>query len=311
MRKITLIFLVLAMHFGTVSLAQSIDTVTNVNQDTVKLWKKSFNAGINLNQASFSDNWKAGGVNSIGVNTHLNYRALYEKNRMSWDNAFEFLYGFVNLSDQSPSFRKTNDRIFLDSKVGYDLNDNWELFGAMNFQTQFANGFQYERVGGLDTDEERLISGFLSPAFITTSWGFQYEVEKFFRLRLSPFSPRITIVRNENVSINVPENYGVPIGETVRYEWLAFQMMADFDKDIAENLNLKFRYLMFANYEVLDFNTIDHRLDITITAKVNRFLNVNLGAIVLYDIDQDAAVQFSQALSIGIAYTFKNFEDKK
>lgn len=276
--------------------------------DTVSLWKTTLNTGININQASFSDNWKAGGVNSIGVNTYLNFRALYEKEKFSFDNAVELLYGFVNLSDQRPSFRKTNDRIFLDSKIGYKLNDEWDLFGSLNFQTQWADGFRYERGTG-DRDEEILISGFFAPAFITTSWGLQYEPAKFFRLRLAPFSPRITIVNNADIITNVPENYGVAPGETVRYEWLAFQMMADFDKDIAENLNLKFRYLMFANYETLAFKTIDHRLDLSMTAKVNKFLNVNLTAIVLYDIDQDKDIQLSQALSVGFAYTFKNHKE--
>jgi hypothetical protein len=286
----------------------SVNIVVAQEADSISLWKTTLSTGININQASFSDNWKAGGVNSIGVNTYLNFRALYEKDRISFDNAVELLYGFVNLSDQRPSFRKTNDRIFLDSKVGYKLNETWDLFGSLNFQTQWADGYRYERGTG-DRDDEFLISGFFAPAFITTSWGLQYEPAPFFRLRLAPFSPRITIVNNADIITNVPENYGVEPGETVRYEWLAFQMMADFDKDIAENLNLKFRYLMFANYETLAFKTIDHRLDISMTAKVNKFLNVNLTAIVLYDIDQDADIQLSQALSVGFAYTFKNHKD--
>ena len=80
---------------------------------------------------------------------------------------------------------------------------------------------------------------------------------------------------------------------------------------MAENLNLKFRYLMFANYETLDLQTIDHRLDIGLTARVNRFMNVTLGGILIYDYDQDSEVQLAEAFSLGIAYTFQNFEEKK
>ncbi|MCC5932205.1 MAG: DUF3078 domain-containing protein [Cyclobacteriaceae bacterium] len=300
MKTIFMLIFAMALCITNFAMAQE--------EDSLSLWKTTLNMGVNINQASFSDNWKAGGVNSIGVNTFLNFRAVYEKDKISWDNAVELLYGFVNLSDQNPSFRKTNDRIFLDSKVGYKLSETWDLFGSLNFQTQWADGFRYERGTG-DRDEEILISGFFAPAFLTTAWGLQYEPAKFFRLRLAPFSPRITIVNNADIIANVPENYGVAPGETVRYEWLAFQMMADFDKDIAENLNLKFRYFMFANYETLAFKTIDHRLDLSMTAKVNKFLNVNLTAIMLYDIDQDKDIQFSQALSVGFAYTFKNHKD--
>lgn len=105
--------------------------------------------------------------------------------------------------------------------------------------------------------------------------------------------------------------YGVNVSESTRYEWLAFQMQAEFNKDIAQNLNLKFRYLMFANYETLDLKTIDHRLDIGLTAKVNRFMNVTLGGILIYDYDQDTGVQLAEAFSLGISYSFQNFEEKK
>ena len=99
--------------------------------------------------------------------------------------------------------------------------------------------------------------------------------------------------------------------QDTRFEWLACQMQAEFNKDIAENLNLKFRYLMFANYETLDLQTIDHRLDIGLTAKVNRFMNVTLGGILIYDYDQDSGVQLAEAFSLGISYSFQNFEEKK
>jgi hypothetical protein len=43
-----------------------------------------------------------------------------------------------------------------------------------------------------------------------------------------------------------------------------------------------------------------HRLDLTLTAKVNTLLNVSLGGIVLYDYNQDRAFQYSQNLALGL-----------
>ena len=68
---------------------------------------------------------------------------------------------------------------------------------------------------------------------------------------------------------------------------------------------------MFANLETIEPKTIDHRLDVNFTAKVNRFITVGLGGILLYDYDQDDGVQLSQALTIGFAYSFQNFEEPK
>ncbi len=277
--------------------------------DSTSNWKKAFKSGLNLNQSSFSSNWKAGGVNSIGFTAFLNYKANFKKDKKSWDNEFDFLYGMVNNTGQG--YRKTLDRIFIDTKYGSSINKNWDMFLSANLQSQFANGYKYGTdANGLTT--QTLISSSFSPTFITAAAGFEYHPAEFFKLRLSPIAPRITIVNDVKkfVTIDNPTPYGVDPNGITRFEWYAFQMLAEFNKDIAANINLKWRYVMFANYETLDLKTIDHRLDLNITAKVNKFVNVNIGSILLYDFDQDSGVQLSQAFSLGVLYTFQNFKDK-
>ncbi|MCB0492685.1 MAG: DUF3078 domain-containing protein [Cyclobacteriaceae bacterium] len=297
----TLLFLV------TLSIATSAQIV---RIDSATFWKKNFKAGLNLNQSSFSTNWKAGGVNSFGFNAFLNTKINYKKEKKSWTNEVDLLYGMVNNDGQG--FRKTLDRIYLDTKYGYDFNENWGLFTALNFSSQFAEGFKYEEdVNGVE--QGRLISNFLAPAFITGSLGFEYSPDESFKLRLAPIASRLTIVQNSRryLAVDSVAPYGVKVGETLRVEALAFQMLAEYNKDIAENLNLKWRYLFFANYQTLEAKTIDHRLDMNITAQVNKFINVSLGGILLYDFDQDSGVQLSQAFSLGFLYTFQNYKDKK
>lgn len=68
---------------------------------------------------------------------------------------------------------------------------------------------------------------------------------------------------------------------------------------------------MFANYETLAGKTIDHRFDLLLAARVNRFISVSVGGILLYDYDQDDEVQFSQAFNLGFFYSIQNFVDKK
>lgn len=273
--------------------------------DTINHWKTKLNFAVNVNQASFSDNWKGGGVSSIGLNSLFNYKANYKKNKHSWDNEIDLLYGFVNNKGQG--FRKTTDRIFLDTKYGYSLNKRWDIFTSINFLTQFSKGYKYN-----ESDSASLISDFLAPAFITSAWGFEYHPVEYFKVRVSPFAPRITIVQDPTrFTKSVGEEpYGVDSTKTTRLEWLAFQLMAEFNKDIAKNINLKWRYMMFANYETLALKTIDHRLDLNITAKVNKYVNVGLGGILLYDFDQDSGAQISQAFTLGFLYTFQNYVDE-
>ncbi len=281
-----------------------------VKPDTTSNWKKKTVFGLNFNQASFSSNWKGGGVNSLGFNGLFNFKANYTKGKSTWDNEIDLLYGFVNNEGQGQ--RKTLDRMYLDTKYGHKIGAKWDLFSSLNFLSQFSKGYRYEKdVNGVE--QEVIISDLLAPAFITAAVGFEYHPVDYFKMRISPLAPRLTIVQDptrftKSVS---PTPYGVDSTETTRFEWLAFQLTAEFNKDIAKNVNLKWRYFLYANYETIEPKTIDHRLDLIVTARVNRFLNVNVGGILIYDYDQDTEVQLSQLFNVGFTYSIQNYEEKK
>ena len=278
--------------------------------DSTSHWKKAFKFGLNLNQAAFSSNWKAGGVNSLGFSSLLNYKANYKKDKHSWDNELDFLYGSVN--NQGQGNRKTMDRIFLDTKYGRSLNAKWNWIISANLQSQFAPGYKYD-TNLVGITQSTLISDFFAPAFITAALGFEYHPVEYFKVRLSPIAPRATIVNDPQrfVTVDNPKPYGVDPTRTTRFEWFAFQMLAEFNKDIAKDMNLKWRYVMFLNYQTPELKKIDHRVDVNLVAKVNRFVNVSLGGILLYDYDQGTKVQLSQAFSLGVLYSFQNYAEKK
>lgn len=280
-----------------------------VKPDTLSNWKKKLIFNINVNQAAFSSNWKGGGVNSLGINGLFNYTASYSKDRNSWDNQIDMSYGFVRNSGQG--YRKTMDRIYLDTKYGYKLSEDWGLFASLNFATQFAKGYRYDKDAN-GVEQSTAISDIFAPAFITLAVGAEYHPVEYFKMRISPLAPRLTIVNDPErfvPSVDPVAPYGVVPPDETRFEWLAFQLTAEFDKDIATNLNLKWRYLMFANYETFEMKTIDHRLDLMFNAKVNRFITVGLGGILLYDFDQDSGAQISQVFNLGFAYTFQNYTE--
>ncbi|MEB2780680.1 DUF3078 domain-containing protein [Algoriphagus sp. C2-6-M1] len=299
MKRITTLFLFILISGKAFTQGEELLTP----QDT-SYWLKEIGGGLNLNQAAFSGNWQGGGVSSLALGVYLNGRANYTKEMWTWDNTMDFIYGVVKNKDEEG--RKSNDRIFLDSKIGYKINDKWNYFFAVNFLSQFAPGYEFPE--GAD---KILISKFANPAYLTTSLGVEYKPNDSFSLRLSPFSPRWTFVTDTELYLNVPTNYGVDIGKTVRTEWLAFSLMADYYKKLSENLALKLRYQLFANYETLAFDTIDHRLDFGLTAKVSNLVNVSLTSLMIYDLDQDKKIQFSQGLALGIAFKRGTFPEKK
>jgi len=278
------------------------DLADTVAADTI--WKTNFDVGLNFNQAAFSENWVGGGVNSVAFSSFLLYQTNYKRGPWSWNNLVDLLYGVVNNSGED--FRKSQDRLLLDSKVGYDISKNWNAYASVNFLTQFAPGFRYvEQPNG--NEDALKISDFMAPAFLTFSFGAEYAPTDNFVLRLSPFSPRFTFVTDTTLYLNTIDNvnYGVPIGETVRTEWLAAQLIAAWNKDLTENISLQTRYMLFANFETLEADKIDHRLDLTLVAKLTEYINVNFSAIAIYDFDQSEDIQFSQLLGVGIALSKK------
>lgn len=300
-KKLTLLLLYVVLAFPIRAQVVKIDSLSR--------WKKKLVMNLGLNQASFSSNWKAGGVNSIGLNSLFNYKANYASEVDNWDNEIDLLYGFINNSGQG--FRKSIDRIYLDTKYGRKINAKWGAFTSLSFLSQFTEGYKYEK-DAVGNEQELIVSDLFAPAFITSAWGLEYHPTNYFNVRLSPFAPRITIVNDPRRFTKTvgPQPYGVDSTNTVRFEWLAFQLVADFNKDVAKNVNLKWRYMMFANYESITLQNIDHRIDLAMSVKAGKYIDIGIGGILVYDYDQDTDVQLSQVFTVGLSYSFRNFEEK-
>ncbi len=264
----------------------------------VNYWRNWTSFGININQASFSDNWGGGGVNSLALGGRFTYKTDYTKDDKNYVSEILLQYG--KLKNKGQLSRKTADRIFYDNKVALKLSKNWAFFGSLNFESQFDMGYSFSK-NAQGNEIRTLLSRFMAPGYLTESVGFEYKPVKYFFLRIGTGTARQTFVLDTSLYRTNPKNFGVTPGKSFRNE-LAFQLVASIDKDIAKNLNLRSRYTMFANYEQL--SNIDNRLDVTLTAQVNRLINVSLGGIVLYDEDTADQIQASQAMSFGLVYKF-------
>jgi len=279
----------------TVALSAASDLDLKVNY-----WRNLTSFGLNINQAAFSENWGAGGVNSLALGGQFSYKTDYTKEDKNFVSELLFQYGTLNNKGQLA--RKTIDRIFLDNKVALKLSKSWYFFGSVNFESQFDRGFSFSR-DALGNEKRTLLSKFMAPGYLTESLGFEYKPVKYFYLRIGTGTARQTFVLDTDLHLTNPKNFGVVPGKTFRNE-LAFQLVGSYDKDVAKNLNLKSRYTMFANYEKL--SSIDNRLDLTLTASVNRLINVSLAGIVLYDDDTANKIQSSQTMAFGLVYKFAN-----
>lgn len=262
----------------------------------VNYWKDLISFGINVNQASFTGNWGAGGVNSLALGGQFSYKTDFTRDDKNFVSELITQYGKLKNKDQLS--RKTADRIFWDNKVGLKLSKSWYFFGSLNFESQFDRGYSFSK-DAQGNEKRTLLSKFMAPGYLTESIGFEYKPVKYFFLRIGTGTARQTFVLDTNLYKTNPKNFGVTHGKNFRNE-LAFQLVSSFDKEIAKNLTLKSRYTMFANYEKL--SSIDNRLDVTLIATVNRLINVSIAGIILYDDDTANKIQASQAMSFGLVY---------
>ncbi|WP_046576893.1 DUF3078 domain-containing protein [Spirosoma radiotolerans] len=301
--------------------AQDSTRVTTNFKDTVAVkidtsyWQRSFSGGLNFNQASFS-NWSGGGVNSVAIGGVIAARALYEKGKTSWDNTADLQLGYVT---QLGNTRKAADQIIVISVLGHQIAPKWDLFISGTFNTFFTAGYRYDK---LPADQTSLkVSNFFAPAQLTFAAGLAYKPTDWFALRLSPLAPRFTFLADQSVRVRqdattgnyvadpTQKVYGVDPGKSSRTEWLAFQLQAVLNKNLSENVSLNTRYQLFTEYS--QFNNINHRLDLILTAKVSRYLNTTLGFIALYNKDFSASLQIQQTVAIGLSYNLSSFRKKK
>jgi hypothetical protein len=308
-RRITILICLLLV--STVLFAQKVDlsnslakSKLSVSKDTT--WRK-MEFGANLNQGSFSSNWTGGGVSSVALGLFFNALSENKKGVNSWRNDFQSQYGIVKNKGQES--RKNVDKVYFDTKYNRELNSKWSLFANLNFLSQFSNGYKYtERPDSLDRKDK--VSNILSPAYVTEAVGIEYKPVPYFFLDFAPGALRQTIVLDKEIKESVPSNYGVPYNKRIRNEVGIIQLVANFNKDIAKDVNLKFRYLLYTTISkdaITDKRGFsgDHRFDASLNAKIAKYFNVNLSAILVYDKDQASKLQFAQGLGVGFLYQFK------
>ena len=278
--------------------------------EKVNYWKTTTAIGIDVNQGAFSKNWRAGGVNSLAIGGMINYRAAYSRESYSYTSDLRLEYGKINNKDQLP--KKTKDRLFWDHKGGLQLSKSWFFYGSVTLETQFDKGYVYYR-DGENIERDQLISRFFSPAYLTESIGFEYKPVPHFSTRLGTGTAKQTFVQGmddlvaadsaRHNKITKSDFYGVPIDKNFRNE-LAFQITSTFgEKPIAKNVTLYARYNMFIPYD-RPLVHVDHRLDVTLKSKINKFMNVQINGVGIFDKDSDNEVQASQNLSLGFGFTF-------
>ncbi len=171
------------------------------NEADTTYWDFGGTTSINFSQVSLS-NWAAGGRSSVAGVFLLNANANYKKDKWVWDNMLDLGYGL--LREDQTSITKTDDKLRLNSKLGYQAKKEFYYSALFSFNTQFANGYNYPNT-------TNVISTFMAPAYLNFSLGLDYRPSEHFSLFVSPMSTKNTFVLNDSLSAN--GSFGVELGK--------------------------------------------------------------------------------------------------
>ena len=295
-------------------------TANSQDTDTVNTWQVGGVAALNVSQAAFS-NWAKGGESSYATTGMFNIFADRNSEHFAWENKLDLGYG-VMFTEQNGS-RKTDDKIDLNSKIGYKWYENLNVTALMNFKSQFDDGYEYP-------NDSVVVSKFMSPADLIISLGLDWNPLPWLTLYFSPTTGKFIFVMDQTLADSgaygvtpaVFDENGVLVtpGENIdpQFGWYA---TIGIKKDLMENIQLQSKLDLFQNYT--DDNA-DNRMNIdvnwesTIVMKVNSLISANLFVHLIYDHDiltpiyNDAGeviknaprTQFKEVLGIGFSVKF-------
>lgn len=307
---IFLFLLVFNKTFAQDTINVTIDGIATVKiPDTVRIWKKGGTFSATFANVGLS-NWAGGGQSSIALGAILNLTATRKTEKSTWENALTVQYGMARVGKSDFNlFKKTDDNFQFESRYSYNLGKNWSSGTSMNFRTQMAPGYFFERDSLGEEQQGQLISNFLSPGYLLFATGIRYDT-KVLNMRYSPVAGKFTFVMNDSLA-NLGA-FGVEKGKNMRSE-LGSNFDANLNYDLMENIKLTSTLNLFANYE--NITQIDVNWENLIVFKVNKYFTTSFSTQLIYDHDilipQDEtgeppkrAIQFKHVLNINVGYTF-------
>lgn len=298
-------------------------------------WNRGGSGLINVSNTTLN-NWVEGGSSTFALTGNLNLFADYYQGPWSWTNDVRFLLGFINgniFSDDfaTNQFRKNDDLIDFDSKLGYKISRKTSVSGLLEFNTQILRGDNYDSVVVVNNEIEFLeLSKFFSPAVIRLSGGIDHKPLDWLTIFVGPsFKALIVaddVIANSGRHGNVVNANG--IGENFKPE-LGMLFKSGLQKQLLENVTLKSDLELFSNLlennrgEVKPFN-LDVLWTTGLGMKVNKYIGANIEYTLKYDdeVDTDATtpvvpgttsgldreIQSRSFIGVGFSYNFGNRE---
>ncbi len=247
--------------------------------------------GLNITQNSYS-NWAAGGENAYAYTFTLNSQLLNNQPKFVWKIVGQFAFGQSKIGDQG--LRNAVDRIDVNAlytyKSGYFVNP----YISAGLLTQFATGYDYSKTPAVPK------SGLFDPAFITGGAGVGWTIRPKFTTRVG-LGVKETIT-NKYWMYKYADKASTPnLIEKKKFE-TGIQSVTELETKLASNLLYVSKLGLFSSFA--NMSAVDIKWDNSWSAKVSKYLAVNLIVNLFYDKDISPKTQIQEALAVGLTYNF-------
>ena len=340
MKKITflsIVFLTIMSSYAqtdavdAVDVVEAIEAVEEARKETIvqetkkdtSYWKKGGSISLNFNNTSLS-NWAAGGKSSVALGSIVDLFANYEKGKNNWVSNINWAAGMARVGDKKELLKKSDDQLILFSKFRRNIKPNWGLASFAELRTQVLSNPIYTTNPDSSNNAKREVktnlfnSSFMSPGYLTTSIGWEYNKGTNFYLHASPLAGRGTFVLDDSLS-NLPTPlYGLEKGKKVLFQFGSL-VRSGFKLNVMENVSFASNLTLFTPYK--SWGNIDVTWETLTTFKINKFLTTTFSTQLLYydaarpkvSLDNKGAViagsqkhgiQFKHVLNIGFLAKF-------
>lgn len=176
-----------------------------------KYWVYNGEHSFQFAQNYFSNNWHKGGTNNLNFNSYQVIRANYQKDKIRFNNTFEWRLSLFNAPDDSVrTYRIGNDQIRYYGDFGLtSFVKGWSYSMNLEAKSQIFNNY--------NPNSTELRSALLAPLYVNAGVGLKFDLNKKsetvrhrnlkWELNLAPISINYKYVGNDAVDV---KRYGIP-----------------------------------------------------------------------------------------------------
>ena len=291
------------IEFAEVPVVEMPDNVTGGLKTTVNkpnYWRTSGSFDLKFTQNYVSSNWAQGGENSRTLLAILVLKLDYDdKDRITFTNRFEANLGFTTVqNDELHSYKTNNDKLRLESNLGYKLVKNLDVTAKSNMQTQMLPNYP--------SNSNDFVSKFMAPFDATFSLGLNYKPQ-WKNLSLSIFLAPLSAYNYKFVRYEqLVTRYGIKPHRHHREDFGTQLVIEVPTATFFKILNWWSRAEYYTNYKRSYFSW-ENKFDI----RLNRYFSVSMLIHTRFD-DSSPGIkdsdhgywQYKEYMTMGLSYTW-------